>query len=29
MLAMIKQPIFWNMKVKIAVLVLATFIAMC
>jgi hypothetical protein len=29
MLAAIKQPVFWNMKIKIAILALATFIAMC
>jgi len=29
MLALIKQPVFWNKKIKIAILALATFIAMC
>jgi len=29
MLAALQQPVFWNMKIKIAVLTLATFIAMC
>jgi hypothetical protein len=29
MLALIKQPVFWNKKVQIAILVLATFVAMC
>jgi hypothetical protein len=29
MIAMLSKPIFWNMKIKIAVLALATFIAMC
>jgi hypothetical protein len=29
MIAALRQPSFWNMKIKIAVLALATFIAMC
>lgn len=29
MIAALRHPLFWNMKIKIAVLTLATFIAMC
>lgn len=29
MIAMLKSPPFWNMKIKIAILALATYLAMC
>jgi hypothetical protein len=29
MIALITQPLFWDKKIKIAVLALATYIAMC
>jgi hypothetical protein len=29
MIATLAQPAFWSMKIKIAILALATFIAMC